>query len=94
MRIQKMPNDGKEDNGNTSGNGLTSHEKVIWGECKEVVSCQNKEIVEFLFVKHVMRPLLGHKHVNPGVCFLLSCHHDMDYFCFVFGMFKIVLLCL
>ena len=72
MRIQKMPNDGKEDNGNTSGNGLTSHEKVIWGECKELVSCQNKEIVEFLFVKHVMRPLLGHKHVNPGVCFPLS----------------------
>ncbi|KAJ4879634.1 Inositol-pentakisphosphate 2-kinase family protein [Raphanus sativus] len=72
MRIQKMPNDGKEDNGNTSGNGLTSHEKVIWGECKEVVSCQNKEIVEFLFVKHVMRPLLGHKHVNPGMRLLVA----------------------
>ncbi|KAH0864325.1 hypothetical protein HID58_081536 [Brassica napus] len=72
MRIQKMPNDGKEDNGNTSGNGLTSHEKVIWGECKELVSCQNKEIVEFLFVKHVMRPLLGHKHVNPGMRLLVA----------------------
>ncbi|CAN6804433.1 unnamed protein product [Brassica oleracea] len=72
MRIQKMPNDGKEDNGNTSGNGLTSHEKVIWGECKELVSCQNKEIVEFLFVKHVMRPMLGHKHVNPGMRLLVA----------------------
>ena len=34
MRIQKMPNDVKRD---TSENGLTSHEKLIWGEIKELV---------------------------------------------------------
>ncbi|ESQ34585.1 hypothetical protein EUTSA_v10007647mg [Eutrema salsugineum] len=73
MRIQKIPNDGKEENGDTSsGNGLTTHEKLIWGEVKDLVSCQNKEIVDYLFVKHVMRPLLGHKHVNPGMRLLVA----------------------
>jgi len=76
MRIQKMPKDGNE-NGDKSENGLTTHEKLIWGDVKDLVSCKNKEIEEYLFVKHVMRPLLGRKHVNPGVCFLFisfSCH--------------------
>lgn len=66
-----MPKDVKEENGNRNENGLTTHEKLIWGEIKDLVSCQNKEIVEYLFVKHVMKPLLGHKNVNAGVCFLL-----------------------
>lgn len=64
-----MAKDGKEENGDRNENGLTTHEKIIWGEIKDLVSCQNKEIVESLFVNHVMRPLLGHKHVNAGVCF-------------------------
>ncbi|XP_019090898.1 PREDICTED: inositol-pentakisphosphate 2-kinase-like [Camelina sativa] len=71
MRIHKMPKDGNE-NGDKSENGLTTHEKLIWGDVKELVSCQNKEIKEYLFVKHVMRPLLGHKHVNPGTRLLVA----------------------
>lgn len=66
-----MRKDGNE-NGDKSENGLTTHEKLIWGEVKDLVTCKNKEIVEYLFVKHVMRPLLGHKHVNAGVCFLFE----------------------
>ncbi|KAL1216267.1 Inositol-pentakisphosphate 2-kinase [Cardamine amara subsp. amara] len=71
MRIQKMPKDGNE-YGDKSGNGLTTHEKLIWGEIKDLVTCKNKEIVEYLFVKHVMRPLLGHKHVNAGMRLLVA----------------------
>ncbi|EOA35203.1 hypothetical protein CARUB_v10020353mg [Capsella rubella] len=71
MRIMKWPKNGNE-NGDTNGNGLTTHEKLIWGENKDLVSCQNKEIVEYLYVKHVMRPLLGHKHVNAGIRLLVS----------------------
>uniref|UniRef100_A0A1J3EFS7 Inositol-pentakisphosphate 2-kinase n=1 Tax=Noccaea caerulescens TaxID=107243 RepID=A0A1J3EFS7_NOCCA len=67
MRIQKMPKEGKQENGETSEN-----EKLIWGEFKDLVSCQNKEIVEFLFVKHVMTPLLGHKHANAGMRLLVA----------------------
>ncbi|KAG7655156.1 Inositol-pentakisphosphate 2-kinase [Arabidopsis suecica] len=71
MRIQKMPKDGNE-NGDKSENGLTTHEKLIWGDVKDLVSCKNKEIEEYLFVKHVMRPLLGRKHVNPGILLLVA----------------------
>ncbi|KAG7592588.1 Inositol-pentakisphosphate 2-kinase [Arabidopsis thaliana x Arabidopsis arenosa] len=71
MRIQKMPKDGNE-NGDKSENGLTTHEKLIWADIKDLVSCKNKEIEEYLFVKHVMRPLLGRKHVNPGIRLLVA----------------------
>ncbi|EOA39368.1 hypothetical protein CARUB_v10012434mg [Capsella rubella] len=71
LRIQKMPKDGNI-NGDKSENGLTTHEKLIWGDIKDLVSCQNKEIEEYLFVKHVMRPLFGHKHVNPGIRLLVA----------------------
>lgn len=68
MRTKKIRNTGNE-NGDRSGNGLTTQEKLIWGDIKDLVSCQNKEIAEYLFVKHVMKPLLGHKYVNAGVSF-------------------------
>ncbi|XP_010511060.1 PREDICTED: inositol-pentakisphosphate 2-kinase-like [Camelina sativa] len=67
MRIKKKLKKGYENGGDTSGNGLTSLENIIWGGIKDLVSCQNKEMVDYLFVKHVMRPLLGHKHVNAGI---------------------------
>ncbi|CAL9238247.1 unnamed protein product [Arabidopsis halleri] len=60
MRTKKIRNTGNE-------NGLTTQEKLIWGDIKDLVSCQNKEIAEYLFVKHVMKPLLGYKYVNAGI---------------------------
>lgn len=65
MRTKKIRNTGNE-------NGLTTQEKLIWGDIKDLVSCQNKEIAEYLFVKHVMKPLLGYKYVHAGVSF--PCH--------------------
>ncbi|VYS49436.1 unnamed protein product [Arabidopsis thaliana] len=67
MRIKKIRNT-RNENGDRSGSCLTTQEKLIWGEIKDLVSCQNKEIVDYLFVKHVMKPLLGHKYVTPGIC--------------------------
>ncbi|KAG7649975.1 Inositol-pentakisphosphate 2-kinase, partial [Arabidopsis thaliana x Arabidopsis arenosa] len=67
MRIKKIRNT-RNENGDRSGSCLTTQEKLIWGEIKDLASCQNKEIVDYLFVKHVMKPLLGHKYVTPGIC--------------------------
>jgi len=71
MRIKKIRNT-RNENGDRSGSCLTTQEKLIWGEIKDLVFCQNKELVDYLFVKHVMKPLLGHKYVTPGVS--LPCH--------------------
>ncbi|XP_019083137.1 PREDICTED: inositol-pentakisphosphate 2-kinase [Camelina sativa] len=67
MRIKKKLKKGNENGGDTSGNGLTSLENLIWGDIKDLASCQNKEMVDYLFAEHVMRPFLGHKYVNVGI---------------------------
>ncbi|XP_055960223.1 inositol-pentakisphosphate 2-kinase isoform X2 [Mercurialis annua] len=45
---------------------LTEEERLIWSEPEELVSCATEEQVQLLYVKHVMSPLLGPKHVDAG----------------------------
>lgn len=70
IRIQKAP---KADKANKAVNGaasvVTSDEKLLWRENKELVSSPNKEVVEQRYVKDVIIPLLGPKHIDPGVSF-------------------------
>ncbi|XP_010539888.1 PREDICTED: inositol-pentakisphosphate 2-kinase isoform X2 [Tarenaya hassleriana] len=72
MRIQKMPKDGNENSNDNNDTGLTSHEKLVWREVEELVSCQDKEVAEHMYVKLVMSPLLGPKHVDAGTRLLVA----------------------
>ncbi|KDP38543.1 hypothetical protein JCGZ_04468 [Jatropha curcas] len=66
MRIQKIAR-----NGSSRRLGehtvLTEQERLLWRESKELVSAPTKELAEWFYVKHVMSPLLGPKHVDAGM---------------------------
>ncbi|EOY14827.1 Inositol-pentakisphosphate 2-kinase 1, putative isoform 2 [Theobroma cacao] len=65
MRIQKSP---RNDKNGVNGNGsLTTQEQLLWREDMELTASPNREIVEQLYVKHAMSPLLGPKHVDAGI---------------------------
>lgn len=68
IRIQKAR---MNDKATKSLNGvvsvLTSDEQLLWRENKELISSPNKEVLEQRYVKHVIIPLLGPKHVDAGV---------------------------
>ncbi|XVF36067.1 hypothetical protein REPUB_Repub19eG0026300 [Reevesia pubescens] len=66
MRIQKSQRNGK--NGVNGNGALTTHERLLWGEDEVLTASPNREIVEQLYVKHVMSRLLGPKHVDAGMC--------------------------
>lgn len=66
IRIQKAP---KADKANKAASVLTTDEQLLWRENKELVSSPNKEVVEQIYVKDVIIPLLGPKHIDPGVSF-------------------------
>ncbi|KAK0576442.1 hypothetical protein LWI29_017570 [Acer saccharum] len=51
---------------------LTKHEQLVWRDNKELVSSSSKELLEQLYVQHIMRPLLGPKHVETGMHVLVS----------------------
>ena len=69
MRIQKSQRKGKS---GVHGSGtLTTHERLLWRENKELTASPNGETVDQLYVKHVMSPLLGSKHVDAGVWILI-----------------------
>ncbi|KAK8580884.1 hypothetical protein V6N12_071134 [Hibiscus sabdariffa] len=65
MRIQKSQRNGKTVV--KGSRALTTHERLIWRENEELTASPNREIVEQLYVKHVMSPLLGPKHVDVGI---------------------------
>lgn len=65
IRIQKAPKANKTANGVASV--LTTDEQLLWKEHKELISSPNKEVVEQRYVKDVIIPLLGPKHIDPGV---------------------------
>lgn len=72
IRIQKAR---KNDKANNNANGLfsvlTSDEQLLWRGNKELISSPNKEVLEQRYVKHVIIPLLGPKHVDAGVSFII-----------------------
>ncbi|KAK8683756.1 hypothetical protein V6N13_039806 [Hibiscus sabdariffa] len=65
MRIQKSQRKGKSRV--RENEGLTAHERLLWREYKELMVWPNREIVQQLYVKHVMSPLLGPLHVDAGM---------------------------
>ncbi|GKU89971.1 hypothetical protein SLEP1_g4039 [Rubroshorea leprosula] len=66
IRIQKAPRNGKR---RVNGNGqFTAHEQLVWGEITELMSSSStRENLEQLYVKHVICPFLGPKHVDAGM---------------------------
>ncbi|KAL5778047.1 hypothetical protein ACOSP7_010973 [Xanthoceras sorbifolium] len=74
LRIQKAPR--KADVTKTKCvNGelvLSKHEQLVWRDKEELLLSSTKEMLEQLYVQHIMRPLLGPKHVDPGMCVLAS----------------------
>ncbi|PPD79531.1 hypothetical protein GOBAR_DD23556 [Gossypium barbadense] len=65
MRIQKSQRKGKSRV--NENEVLTAHERLLWREYKELMVWPNREIVQQLYVKHVMSPLLGPQHVDAGM---------------------------
>ncbi|KAL6207462.1 hypothetical protein ACLB2K_018420 [Fragaria x ananassa] len=66
MRIQKKAKrNGLERPG--SPPALTMHERLLWKDLEDMVTCSNKELASQLYVKHVMSPLLGSHFVDAGM---------------------------
>lgn len=68
MRLRKAPKNYKQ--GVKTLEALTEHERLVWKDVDELETSPTKEVAEQLYVKHVMKPLLGSKYVDAGVrCF-------------------------
>ncbi|CAA6665376.1 unnamed protein product [Spirodela intermedia] len=46
---------------------LTSHERILWKDVDKIGECTSKDIAGQLYALHVMSPLLGAEHVDPGM---------------------------
>lgn len=68
MRIRKSPRKASTLPGVRNTIALSSHERLIWQEVHKLISSSDKEIAGQLYVDHVMKPLLGSKYVDAGVC--------------------------
>jgi inositol-pentakisphosphate 2-kinase len=55
-----------------SPSSLTAHERLLWKDVDELISSSDHELASQLFVLHVMKPLLGSKFVDAGVCLLFQ----------------------
>ncbi|KAL8148582.1 inositol-pentakisphosphate 2-kinase-like isoform X1 [Apium graveolens] len=67
LRVRKITENGAEyDNGLS---GLSKHECLLWDE---LISAPSREMAEHLYVKNVMRPLLGSDYVESGVRVLVG----------------------
>ncbi|CAM8930841.1 unnamed protein product [Rhodiola kirilowii] len=69
LRVQKASTHGSCVNGSSV---LTRHECLLWKDYKDLLVAPTLEIAAQLYVKHVMSPLLGSEHVDPGVCVHVS----------------------
>ncbi|XAR61729.1 Inositol-pentakisphosphate 2-kinase [Bertholletia excelsa] len=73
LRIQKASRDGSPRFGSDYANdhsALTTDECLLWKEMEDLVSAPTREIAELLYVKHVMRPLLG--SIDAGTRVIVS----------------------
>ena len=68
MRINKTPRKESALQGVRNTIALTPHERLIRKDVPELISSSDKEIVGQLYVKHVMKHLLGSKYVDAGAC--------------------------
>ncbi|XP_078431173.1 inositol-pentakisphosphate 2-kinase-like isoform X2 [Wolffia australiana] len=51
---------------------LTPHERVLWRDVDKIGECTSKEIAGQLYTLHVLSPLLGDEHVDPGMHVVVS----------------------
>ena len=68
MRIRKASRNDSLTEISTSPSALTAQERYLWKDVDELISSSDNEIASQLFVLHVMKPLLGSKFVDAGVC--------------------------
>lgn len=73
MRIRKAPRSGAEAMTMRSPSALTAQERLLWKDVHELISSPDNDIASQQFVHHVMKPLLGSKFVDAGVCVELCC---------------------
>lgn len=71
MRIRKCPRNGAEGMCMRSPSALTALERLLWKDVDELISSSDNEIACQLFSHHVMKPLLGPKYIDAGVCLVL-----------------------
>ncbi|KAF5747135.1 inositol-pentakisphosphate 2-kinase-like isoform X1 [Tripterygium wilfordii] len=55
-----------------SPSSLTVEERVLWKDAGGLIASPTKEIMEQVYVQHVISPLLGSKHVDAGIRILVS----------------------
>ncbi|KAI3523835.1 hypothetical protein L1887_02276 [Cichorium endivia] len=65
LRVRKVKRNGSEFDKPPSA--LSTHECLIWEGVGDLLSASTKDIVNHMYAKHVMSPLLGSQHVDPGV---------------------------
>jgi inositol-pentakisphosphate 2-kinase len=72
MRIRKAPRHDSLIVTTPSPSSLTAHERLLWKDVDELITSSDHELASQLFVLHVMKPLLGSKFVDAGVCLLIQ----------------------
>ncbi|XP_057974166.1 inositol-pentakisphosphate 2-kinase-like isoform X2 [Malania oleifera] len=65
LRMQKVPRNRSQCLSDTPV--LSIHECLLWKDIGSIVSSPQKENAKQLYVQHVMSPLLGSDHVDPGL---------------------------
>ncbi|KAJ1378881.1 Inositol-pentakisphosphate 2-kinase, partial [Sesbania bispinosa] len=66
MRIRKAPRNGTQAV-TWSPSALTAHEHLLWKDVDELISSSDNEIAGLVFVRHIMKPLLGSEYVDAGM---------------------------
>lgn len=66
LRVRKVKRNGSEFE--KAPSALSTHECLVWERVGDLLSASTKDIVNHMYAKHVMSPLLGSQHVDPGVC--------------------------
>ncbi|KAL7594363.1 hypothetical protein Lser_V15G29883 [Lactuca serriola] len=65
LRVRKVKRNGSEFE--KAPSALSTHECLVWERVGDLLSASTKDIVNHMYAKHVMSPLLGSQHVDPGV---------------------------
>ncbi|KAL4590731.1 hypothetical protein LXL04_003673 [Taraxacum kok-saghyz] len=65
LRVRKVKRNGTECE--KAPSALSVHECLVWEGVGDLLSASTKDIVNHMYAKHVMSPLLGPQHVDAGV---------------------------
>ncbi|XP_057841062.2 inositol-pentakisphosphate 2-kinase isoform X2 [Cryptomeria japonica] len=73
LRVKKAsPDKPNHSSSEKSAPLLSVEEQVLWSELQELVSSNSKEILAQGYAQHVIGPLLGSDHVDPGTLVCVS----------------------